>query len=334
MPARTNNMPKRVLLIISNPKQAAYRLRWEQLLPRLAQNGIEVDVAVRTKGMLARRKLAQSAGPYDAVVLQRKLLDGWEARLLRRSAKRVILDIDDAVMFHAHRVSAFSQWRQARRFNATAKILDLVVAGNDYLAEQFAARGCPCRILPTTVDLDQYLVRQHQASTPIRLVWIGSRSTLPYLQQFLPYLERAQTSDCPLELVTVADGTVQSAVIAVRHIPWSLPVERRALVEGDIGIAPTPQDRWAQGKCGFKIIQYMASALPVIASPVGANAQIVVEHQTGLLPQTGPEWSAAIRKLAADASLRQTMGTAGRERVAQHYSLPRAVEAWTQWLAE
>ena len=324
----------RILLLISNPQQAAYRLRWQQLLPQLAQRGIQIDVQVRPKGFLQRWKQTQLACQYDAVIIQRKLLDRWEARRLRRNSKRIVFDVDDAVMFHAHQVSRFSQWRQTRRFQATARILDLVIAGNEYLVQQFSREGCTCRILPTTVDLDHYLIKDHQPIDPIRLVWIGSRSTLPYLQEFLPYLEKADTKEHPLELITIADATVTPQTMRVRHIPWSLKMENRALVEGDIGIAPTPQDPWAMGKCGFKIIQYMASSLPVIASPVGANATIIRDNQTGLLPPTGDDWIPAIHRLAADVSLRREMGAAGRQDVVQRFSTQIAVNTLATWLTE
>lgn len=322
----------RILLIISNPHQAAYRLRWEQLLPALKAHGIDIDVQIRPKGILGRRRLARSANGYDSVIIQRKMLDPWEASLLRRHARRVLLDIDDATMYSAHGQSRFSAWRQQRRFRATAAILDLAVVGNDYLQAQFAAQGCKCAILPTTVDPQHYQAKQHHPSDSLRLVWIGSRSTLPYLQQYLPAIEQAHNQPLPLELITIADATVQSSRIPIRHIHWSLAGEAAALVEGDIGIAPTPDDPWAMGKCGFKIIQYMASSLPVIASPVGANAQIVRAGETGLLPATAPDWPTAIAQLATDVALRQQMGAAGRSAVLAHYSLSRAISFWSDQL--
>lgn len=325
-------MGRRVLLIISNPRQAAYRLRWGQLLPHLAERGVALDVQIRPKGALGRMRLAMRAGEYDAVILQRKLLDAWEARLLRSRARRIYFDVDDAVMYHANEVGRFSQWRQMRRFRATAKVLDLVVAGNEYLAGQFGSQGCQSRLLPTTVDPRHYQVKQHAESRPVRLVWIGSKSTLPYVQAFLPALEEAAGRLGNLELLTIADVTVESTKLPVRHIPWSEAGEAAALAMGDIGIAPTPEDPWAKGKCGFKIIQYMATGLPVIASPVGLNSQIVREGVTGLLPATPGDWPTAIARLAGDVELRRVMGGRGRQVVLEEYNLRRAVELWAELL--
>lgn len=322
----------RILLIISNPNQAAYRLRWGQLLPGLKERGIDIDVQVRPKSILGRARLAHTASGYDTVIIQRKMLDPWEARLLRRSARRVLIDIDDATMYSAREVSRFSAWRQNRRFRATARILDLAVVGNEYLQAQFTQQGCRCEILPTTVDPNHYQVKQHAQTTPVRLVWIGSKSTLPYLQQFLPAIDAAHNRPVPLELITIADASVRHAKMPVQHTPWSQETESAALARGDIGIAPTPEDPWAMGKCGFKIIQYMATGLPVIASPVGANAKIVRAGQTGLLPAQPADWAGAIATLAQDVALRRQMGAAARAIAQSEYSLTRALEFWTAQL--
>jgi len=93
-----------------------------------------------------------------------------------------------------------------------------------------------------------------------------------------------------------------------------------------------PADRWTLGKCGFKILQYMAAGLPVIASPVGANAQIVLPRQTGFLPQSAAQWADAVASLAADPQVRRAMGSAGRQRVEQEYSLQRAADMWAKVL--
>jgi glycosyltransferase involved in cell wall biosynthesis len=319
----------RVLVITNNLRQASFRVRIEALIPSLAGHGIECDVQVRPGGMLARRRLLRSAEDYEAVLLQRKLLDPGDARLLRRHARRILFDVDDAVMYHAHEVGRISRWRTARRFAATAGIVDRVVAGNEYLASIFRERGCAVTVLPTVVDPERYLVKSHALSDSPRLVWIGSRSTVGYLREHLPLLRRA-AERCPgLRLVTIADASVESSeVLPVDAIEWSAETEAASLLRGDIGIAPTPCDRWTLGKCGFKIIQYMAAGLPVVASPIGANAEIVRQGETGFLPSTPEEWVEAVVRLADNVTLRQTLGIAGRRRIAAEYSIPRAAQVW------
>lgn len=328
---------RRVLAITSNLSQASSRLRVEALVGPLAERGFDLELVAAPRAWRARRDLLRSAGDYHAVLLQRKLLDPWNWRLLRRHARRVIFDVDDAVCYHPHRVGPYSRLRTAVRFGATVRNVDHVVAGNDYLAGLFADRGCAggaVTVLPTAIDAARYRVKRHASTDAPRLVWIGSGSTLPYLRQFLPALERAAARVPGLRLVTIADATVRSSVLPVEHVPWTLSGERDALCRGDIGIAPTPLDRWTLGKCGFKIVQYMAAGLPVIASPVGANAGMVRPGETGLLPARPEDWPDAISALAQDAHLRCRMGLAGRLLVARHHRLEDAAGTWAGLLSE
>lgn len=326
---------KRVLVLANNLAQASFRLRIAALVPLLADRGFDLQIRLRPRGFLAALKLRQllkTAGDYDAVILQRKFLDPADARLLRRHAPRILYDIDDALMFHNRPVGRLSRWRTQRRFLATARVLNHVAAGNEYLAGIFRQQGCRATVIPTVIDSLRYSIKPHGPTTSPTLVWIGSHSTLPYLQSFLPALEQTASEIPGLKLLTIADVTVSSDRIAVEHEPWTEAGEAAALCRGDIGIAPTPEDPWTMGKCGFKILQYMAAGLPVIASPVGANAQIVLDGQTGFLPRTVADWPSSIVRLATDAGLRARMGAAARQRVEKEYSLQRAADQWAKLL--
>lgn len=324
------------MVLANNPAQASFRLRIAALIPLLAQRGFDLQIHLRPRGLLADPKLRQllkTAGQYEAVILQRKFLDPGDAQVLRQNARRIFYDIDDALMFHNRPVGRISRWRTRRRFLATARVLDHVAAGNEYLAEIFRRQGCRATVVPTVIDATRYQIKSHGATSSPTLVWIGSHSTLPYLQEFLPAIEQAARDVPGLKLLTIADVTVQSDRIQIEHEPWTEAGEAAALCRGDIGIAPTPQDPWTMGKCGFKILQYMAAGLPVIASPVGANAQIVVNGQTGFLPRNSPDWPESIARLATDAPLRAQLGLAGRNRVLNEYSLEYAANQWAALLS-
>lgn len=321
----------RVLVITNNLQQASFRLRIEALRGALAERGIDLDIHVRPRSILPRRHLLRRAAQYDAVILQRKMLDPLDVRLLKQNSRRLFFDVDDAVMYHNRPVGPLEQWRTNRRFRAIAKSAE-IVAGNEYLAEIFRGAGATASILPTVVDPDHYQVKTHARTDRPTLVWIGSKSTLRYLAQFAPALANA-AQRCPgLRLITIADVPLMNSPIPAEHIAWSEASESAALVRGDIGIAPTPEDRWTLGKCGFKIIQYMATGLPVIASPVGANREIVLDGETGFLPNSQGDWPAAICALATDPDKRQAMGVAARRRVEEHFSITRAADFWSSLL--
>jgi glycosyltransferase involved in cell wall biosynthesis len=322
----------RVLVIANNPRQASYRLRIEALREPLAQRGVDLHVGIRPGRWIDRRQLYATAGQYDAVLLQRKLLEVREIRLLRQYAKKIFFDVDDAVMYPGERRNPIHRWRIWRRFAAHVPRLDLVVAGNEYLADIFRHAGARAVVVPTVVDAGRYLVKSHASTSSPALVWIGSKSTLGYLNHAASALARSAARVNGLRLIVIADQAPIDLPLPVEHVPWSLDSEAAALCRGDIGIAPMPVDRWTLGKCGFKILQYMAAGLPVIASPVGANGRIVLPGQTGMLPQSDTEWADAVASLAGDPQLRQTMGSAGRQRVEQEYSLQRAADEWAKVL--
>jgi len=288
----------RVLVITNNLQQASFRLRIEALRPALAQRGVLLDVHVRPRGLFSRRALLKRAAEYDAVLLQRKMLDPIDVRLLRKHAKKFFFDVDDAVMYHSRPVGPVERWRTRRRFLATAQSVDRVVAGNEYLADLFRRHGAVTTVLPTVVDPGHYQIKSHAATEHPTLVWIGSKSTLRYLSQFAPMLAEAVRRVPGLRLITIADVPLPDPPIPTEHVPWSVQTESAALCRGDIGIAPTPEDRWTLGKCGFKIVQYMAAGLPVIASPVGANREIVRPNETGFLPKSPTQWIETIAELA------------------------------------
>jgi glycosyltransferase involved in cell wall biosynthesis len=104
-------------------------------------------------------------------------------------------------------------------------------------------------------------------------------------------------------------------------IPWTEEGEVAAISSFDIGIMPLVDEPFERGKCGYKLIQYMACSVPVIASPVGVNCEIVEHGVNGFLAATPDDWERAITTLARDPQLRLRMGLAGRQRVEARYSL-------------
>jgi glycosyltransferase involved in cell wall biosynthesis len=198
----------------------------------------------------------------------------------------------------------------------------VVIAGNDYLAARARAAGAArIELLPSVIDLARYRQKTASpASSRFTVGWIGSPSTTPYLHSLAPVLRNLADVE-GLRVVNVGGAPWTPEDLAVDNLPWSEDTEVEDMLRFDVGVMPLPDDPWARGKCGFKLIQYMGCGLPVVASPVGANAQIVEHGLTGFHATTPDEWSQSLRALAGDPQLRARMGAAGFARVRTHYSL-------------
>lgn len=315
----------KVMALIENPNHVCSRYRIEPFAWALAERGLTLEVAPLRRGALRRIGQLRQARGADVVILQRKLLPIWQMVLLRRSARRLIYDFDDA-MFRRDSYSPKGPKSRTRlaRFWATVYAADAVTVGNDYLKQSTAAYVEPERVhvIPTCIELKWYRPARHRrVGAGMRLVWIGQGSTLASLQCAREHLAAAVRRLPGLELRLICDRTADLAPLHVVLRPWSAVTEAAELAEGDIGINWLPDDSWSRGKCGLKVLQYMAAGLPVVANPVGMNRQMVLDGRTGLLASTPRQWAEAITRLAADPELRRRMGSAGRRLVQQRYSV-------------
>lgn len=255
----------------------------------------------------------------DLVVVLRRSLGPLAAMLLRRAARRLVFDLDDAIFLRSNGQPS-PQREQA--FARMAGRCDQVWAGNGWLAAAARRYSARVAVIPTCLDAERYLPSRFPETGHLELVWVGSSSTRKYLEGCLPALQTLAGSFSGLRLNQVSNFELAVPGLEIRNIPWSPAAEVEALAQAHIGIAPTPDDPWTRGKCGFKILQYMAAGLPVVASPVGANADLVVPGVTGLLPQDGA-WVDALGGLLADRDGWVRLGAAGRERLMAEFTTAR-----------
>jgi hypothetical protein len=262
----------------------------------------------------------------DAIWLEKEAFPWlpWiiEAAFLPRSIPLVV-DYDDAI-YHRYDMHASRVVRAllGEKIDAVMRRADLVLAGNSYLAERARTAGARrVEIVPTVVDLKRYdAARPEAPAKPISIGWIGSPKTAPYLQsvtRLLSDLARRYPVSC-VAIGARQDQVAESPLVAR---PWSQTNEVELLRGLDIGIMPLPDEPWTRGKCGYKLIQYMACGLPVVASPVGVNTDIVRHGESGFLAATEQQWEAALTRLILDPDLRRRMGSMGRQRVESEYSL-------------
>lgn len=254
-------------------------------------------------------ELAAAAPRFDVVVLQRVLLPKPLLIALRRRARVLVLNVDDAI-YTTHEGAAPTP-HAAERFDATIKCCDGVMVSSAALMAR--VRECQPRVvtIPSAVDCERYRPCQQQQA-PTIVGWIGSPSTSIYLPPLLPLL-RQLTRTVPDLAVELVGASGMSDEDKIRVVPWSLGGEPDLLARFDIGIMPLVDDEWARAKAGYKLLLYMACGIPSVASPVGANRDIVKHGETGLLADKPEQWETALRMLIDDRALRSAMG--GRARV-------------------
>jgi glycosyltransferase involved in cell wall biosynthesis len=266
------------------------------------------------------------------VILQRKLLSSWEITQLRRQARRMVFDFDDAVFLRdSFAAKGLDDRRRRRRFAATVAACDAVIAGNAFLAAEAERHTDPAKVVvvPTCVNPDLYPMASVKLARPtVDMVWVGSSSTLQGLQRIAPLLEEMGRTIPTLRLKVICDRFPRFQNLTVIPTPWTEAMEASELAGSDFGISWIPDDQWSRGKCGLKVLQYMAAALPVVANPVGVHSEMIRHGETGFLANTPAEWMAAVCTLAAEPKLRQRMGRAGRRRAEMHYGIRGGARAW------
>ncbi|RJO71909.1 MAG: glycosyltransferase [Myxococcales bacterium] len=331
----------------------ASRYRFLQYIPYLQKAGL--DVEARPLFNEAYYRLGAEASPpirlakktlLSAMALARRLIDLPEARradlvvvenqlfpyeqglleaLLFAFGRRTLFEFDDAIYLTP---------LHAGKLKRVLKRAGHVIAGNDELAAFARQVSSRVSVVPTVVDMDKYPETPYPPADvrrPFRIGWIGLPITLPYLDLAARPLARL-AAERAVELVVISSREPAPPGVPVRFVNWSEENEAEELAALDVGIMPLPDDPWTRGKCGLKLLQYMAAGRAAVASPVGVNPKIVAHGENGFLASTEDQWFQALRKLADDRGLAARLGRAARRAAAEHYSLqvwgPRVAELY------
>ena len=302
-----------------------------EVMPLFDDEYIDALYGRRSKGRQAAagyvRRLRDmlSPGNVDLLWIQSEALPwvpwAMEQQLLPAGLPRVI-DCDDAI-FHRYdsHSSLIVRTLLGRKIDRSYANAALVTAGNSYLADRARAAGAPnIEIIPTVVDMDRYpkAKKPEEFNRPV-IGWIGTPNTwAEYIEPKLDLLEAiARENGATIRGI----GAPTMSKENVETVAWSEEAEGELIAGCDVGIMPLSDAPFARGKCGYKLIQFMACGLPVIASPVGVNNEIVEHGVNGFLAETDREWADYLRILASDPKLRRQMGVAGRKKVESEYSL-------------
>lgn len=330
---------------------ASSRVRLLQFLPALRALGVTVEVNhLLGDDYLAAKYSGEPVAPGPVVTsyinrlsrllrarrhvvwLEKEALPYIPFHIERALLGRYIVDIDDAwYLSYSASSSGLVRATLSTKIQRLLAGSSLVIAGNSYLSDYATSLGATwCEVVPSVVDCARYAPTQQPVGSKARLVvgWIGSPATQKYLSIVLPSLQRLARV-IPLELHVVGGHAPATDGLMVRQFSWSEDSEVTRIQGFDIGIMPLADGEWERGKCAYKLVQYMATGLPVVASKVGANREVVRDGVDGYLVQDASEWEAAIVRLA-DASLRASLGANARVRALQDYSIqsqaPRLAE--------
>ena len=274
-------------------------------------------------GFIRRFNDVSKISGYDLVFVQREAFPFGTTLLEERvsSKKPVIYDFDDAIyLMNPAKSSLVPFLRRPSKIPTIIGLADCVIAGNQYLADYASNFNKNVQIIPTSIDTDHYTPKdQLDRKKRIIIGWIGSRTTIPYLSVIQEALQKiAKKSDVIFKVV--ANATIDLS-IETEFKQWQLSEELNDLRSFDIGLMPLPDNEWTKAKCGYKIIQYMAVGKPVIASPVGANKEIINDGINGFLAQGTNEWTEKLLALIESSSLRKKIGEKGRKTAVERYSI-------------
>jgi glycosyltransferase involved in cell wall biosynthesis len=286
----------------------------------LGQSGDGSRISAFAAAWRKRQSELQQIEQFDAVFIQKGVFPGLYAGFERQIASRkpFVLDFDDAIWLP--RVGGSQILRTLHRETAVQSIIRMakaVIAGNNYLAE-YAKRFNPnVTVIPSSIDVGAY----RRAADSNTIGWIGSRTTLSYLKPLSSVFKQLG-----IRPRVIASGDPRQLNFDVEFRPWQLETEGEELAQVGIGIAPLPDTPWENGKCGVKVLQYMACGMPVVASPVGVQQQFVQHGVTGFLAANEAEWTQCLRELIDKPDLREKMGAAARDVVTREYDVARAAQ--------
>ncbi len=346
---------KKILFIVSNRKDRSpgQRFRFEQYIRHLEENGYVCDFSPLLKNERLdklfygkgnhlkkafillnhfRQRYAdlKKSRDYDVVFIYREALFTRSIYFEKKFSKwsKVILDFDDSIWLQnvSDANKKFGFLKNADKTKDLIRIAHLNTVGNEYLADYARQFSDSVKIIPTTIDTDEYQLKSYTDNdSRVVIGWSGSVTTIQHFNYAVPALKRIKEKYGDLVTIKViGDGSYQHEELDIQGLPWKKATELEDLSTFDIGIMPLPDDEWAKGKCGLKALQYMALGIPSIASPVGVNSDIIQDGTNGFLAATENEWVKKLSELIEHPQLRKELGIKGRQTVIEKYS----VEAW------
>ncbi|RKZ06480.1 glycosyltransferase family 1 protein [bacterium] len=346
-----NDKPK-VLFLTKYPSiGASSRYRVVQFVPYLEKEGFECrveplheesylklifdgrrpGVSYLVKRFFRRLFVLLGSVKYSVVFVQKELfpyLPPVAELLLKLLGRRIVYDIDDAIfLFYTSSRSALVRFLLGGKIPVVMRASTLVLAGNRFLLRYASRYNRSSVYFPTVVDTSRFEsviergARRDSSTDGVpRVVWIGSPETLHFLLKKKNVFV-SLSHECDFRLVVIGAADVAMDGVDVECVEWSDETEIENLARCDIGIMPLEDDYWSKGKCGLKLLQYMACELPVVSSPTGGGEEIVEDGKTGFIARNDEEWVERLLELCRSVDLRRELGRRARTAVEERYSI-------------
>jgi glycosyltransferase involved in cell wall biosynthesis len=344
-------MPKILFIAAHRPDRSpSQRYRFEQYFSFLETNGYSCHLSfiidenadaefykpgnfikkflIITDSWRKRMRDVRVADDYDIIFIQREAFmigSAFFEKKFSLSKARIVFDFDDSIWL-LDTSSANQKWAWLKSEKKTAEIIkisDIVFAGNAYLADYARQFNKNTRIIPTTINTDQFTrSSEYSNNDKICIGWSGSITTIKHFEKAISFLRIIkQKYGDKVYFKVMGDQTYINNELGIKGISWSSESEVAVLQGFDIGIMPLPDDEWVKGKCGLKGLSYMALEVPAVMSAVGVNPEIINDGSNGFLAKSDEEWIDKLSQLIESFELRKKLGKAGRETVVNHYSL-------------
>jgi len=336
-------------------KGASSRLRSYQYFPFLESQGIKVTASPFfddqylenlyagksilkqvIKAYIRRFYALRKVFKQDCIFIEYELFPYFPATIewiLKTMDIQYIVDYDDAI-FHNYdkNKNPIVRFLFRHKIDKVMKYSRCVIAGNSYLKEKAISSGAKnVQIIPTVIDLNRYSVKNKYDAENIVIGWIGTNSTIKYVKKIVPVLEEL-IARYKVQIHIVGAGESLGLGKNETHVKWSEDSEVQSILAFDIGIMPLDDGDWERGKCGYKLIQYMACAIPVVASAVGANMDIVEHGHNGFLVSELNDWYDYMEQYIKNAALRKQHGKEGRSLVENKYCVQKQIDQYIELL--
>jgi glycosyltransferase involved in cell wall biosynthesis len=316
---RKNN----ALILIQGKDIAASRYRILQYVSYLEEHGTSCHVREFPNSIREYVSLYSILPRYLNVFVQRKRFHYPFLPLFRKRAKRIVYDLDDAVMYkNSLAGSPYSKTREMR-FRNMVKASDVIIAGNSFLKEKAQVYNKNIEVIPSSIPVGKYELKDHSVlKERVTIGWIGDHGSIHYLERFKNvWDEIGRKYPGKVELKIICDTFFDCESIPVRKVHWSSDSEVKELQDIDIGVMPLLDDLWSWGKCGLKILQYYGVGIPSVCTPVGVNRDIVSHGENGFWAMSIQEWIDNLSILIEDAALRKKMGLDGRHALEKGFTM-------------